>query len=46
MLQRKPHNQKQIPKLEVDGIRVDFSLAWETTKVSMHVLHTLLGLIT
>ena len=45
MLYRIPHNQEQIQKLEVDGVRVDFSLARERTKVSTHVLHALLGLI-
>ena len=46
MLHRKPHNQEQIQKLEVDGVWVDFSLTRERPEVSMHVLHTLLGLIT
>ena len=32
--------------LEVDGIQVEFSLAKEGTKVSIHALHALLGLIT
>ena len=32
--------------LEVDGFPVVFSLASERTKVSMHALHTFLGLIT
>ena len=46
MLYRKPHNQEQIQKLEVDGVGVDFSLAQQRTKVSKHDLHMLLGLIT
>ena len=32
--------------LEVDGLLVNFSLASDGTKVSMHALHALLGLIT
>ena len=32
--------------LEVDGVPVEFSLAKEGTKVSMHSFHALLGLIT
>ena len=46
MLHGKLPRRKQIQTLEVDGVQVDFSLARERTKVNMHVIHTLLGLIT
>ena len=44
MLRDAPCNPQQI--LEIDGAWVEFSLADEGTKVSMHALHVLLGLIT
>ena len=46
MLHDAPCKRKETLSLEVDGFLVKFSLASEGTKVSMHALHTLLGLIT
>ena len=43
MLHDTPCNGGQ--KVRVDGAWMEFSLASEGTKVSMHILHTLLGLI-
>ena len=42
------HNRKRYMGWEpkVDGVRIEFSLASEGTKVSIHTLHALLGLTT
>ena len=37
---------EHVETLKVDGVLVEFSHAREGTKVSMHALHALLGLIT
>ena len=44
MLHDTPSNWDET--LEVEGVEVGFSLASEGTKVSMHALDALLGLIT